>query len=108
MAYERHGLGEHIAPPAVPAAAEHAYHLYVARHDRADELVARLSERGVGARGYYRVPAHRQPAMERWGRDAVLPGTDAAARNNVALPMGPLLSDDEVRQVVEACASGST
>ena len=89
--------------------AEHAYHLYVVRSERADELAAALGERGIGARGYYRVPVHRQPAMARYAAGVPeLPGTDAAARTGLALPMGTGLSDEAVREVVEACASGST
>jgi dTDP-3-amino-3,4,6-trideoxy-alpha-D-glucose transaminase len=85
--------------------AEHVYHLYVARHERADELASALSERGVGARGYYRVPTHRQPAMAEFGADAELPATDEAARTHLALPMGPLLTQEDVREVVGALAS---
>ncbi len=106
-AYERLGLGEHVGLPRPVDGATHAYHLYVARSERADELVAALGERGIGARGYYRVPVHRQPATERFATSA-LPGTDEAARTGLALPMGTGLSEDAVREVVEACASGST
>jgi dTDP-3-amino-3,4,6-trideoxy-alpha-D-glucose transaminase len=94
-AYERLGLGDHAALPQPTEGAQHAYHLYVVRSDR--EL-----ERG---RGYYRTPVHRQPAV---GSDAELPATEEAARTNFALPMGTDLSEDQVRQVVEECASGST
>jgi dTDP-3-amino-3,4,6-trideoxy-alpha-D-glucose transaminase len=81
--------------------------MYVARSERADELAAALNERGVGARGYYRTPVHRQPAMRGFAAPE-LPGTEEAARSHLALPMGTLLSDEAVREVVEACASGST
>ncbi len=106
-AYERRGLGEHVALPQPVKGAEHAYHLYVARSDRADELAAALTERGIGARGYYRVPVHRQPATRRYAT-ADLPGTDEAARTGLALPMGTGLPEEAVGEVVEACASGST
>ena len=56
-------------------------------------------------RGYYRTPVHRQPAV---AAAVELPATEEAARTNFALPMGTDLSEDQVRQVVEACASGST
>ena len=63
-AYERAGhrraASRRCAPPT---GAEHVYHLYVARSERADELAAALGERGIGARGYYRTPAHRQAPM---------------------------------------------
>ena len=93
-AYERLGLGEHAVLPAESLGARHAYHLYVVR---APHLP-------VG-RGYYRVPVHRQPAI---AADADLPATEEAARTNVALPMGPDLSEEQVREVISQCASGST
>lgn len=92
--YERLGLGDHVALPRPVAGATHAYHMYVVRGN----------DLPLG-RGYYRVPVHRQPAI---GSDAHLPATEEAARTNVALPMGPELTEDQVRTVVEACASGST
>ena len=93
-AYERLGLGEHVVLPGAAPGAHHVYHLYVVR---ADSLPL--------GRGYYRVPVHRQPAVR---SDADLPATEEAARTNFALPMGIDLTDAEVREVVAACASGST
>ena len=104
-AYEREGLGRHAALPRAVKGADHAYHLYVVRHERPAELEHALAERGVAARGYYRVPVHRQPAL---AVEADLPGTEEAARTHLALPMGTRLSDEQVREVVAACASGST
>lgn len=107
--YERQGLGEHVALPEPVDGAEHVYHLYVGRHERADELVATLNQAGVGARAYYRVPVHRQPAMARFAAETPdLPGTEEAARTGLALPMGTALADEAVAEVVAACASGST
>jgi dTDP-4-amino-4,6-dideoxygalactose transaminase len=108
-AYERHGLGEHVELPEPAPGAEHVYHLYVVRHRRGDDLRDLLSAREIGARAYYRVPTHRQPATAVYAPDGLeLPGTDEAARTHLALPMGTQLSEDSVREVVKACASGST
>ena len=93
-AYERLGLGELAVLPRPTDGAEHAYHLYVVRSER--EL--------PHSRAYYRTPVHRQPAV---ASDAQLPATEEAARTNFALPMGTDLTEDQVRQVVEECASGS-
>jgi dTDP-3-amino-3,4,6-trideoxy-alpha-D-glucose transaminase len=107
--YVRQGLGEHVELPLAVAGAEHVYHLYVVRSERADELAATLGERGIGARGYYRVPVHRQPATAAYaGGGLRLPGTDEVARSHLALPIGPELTEDQIREVVAACASGST
>jgi dTDP-3-amino-3,4,6-trideoxy-alpha-D-glucose transaminase len=104
-AYEREGIAAHAAPPRAVEGAEHVYHLYVVRHERADELASGLAEQGVGARSYYRVPVHRQPAMAAFGADTDLPGTEEAARTHLALPMGPLLTDVQVREVIRVLAS---
>ncbi|MGH2715218.1 MAG: DegT/DnrJ/EryC1/StrS family aminotransferase [Thermoleophilaceae bacterium] len=92
-AYERLGLGDHVALPHEVSGSTHVYHLYVVRAERLP----------IG-RGYYRVPVHRQPAI---AADVDLPGTEEAARTNFALPMGVDLKERQVREVV-ACASGST
>ena len=94
-AYERLGLGQHAMLPKATEGAEHAYHLYMVRSER---------ELPMG-RGYYRTPVHRQPAVR---SGAELPATEEAARTNFALPMGTDISEEQVRQVVEECASGST
>lgn len=107
-AYERHGLGRLVSLPRPTAGARHVYHLYVVRHERADELAAALARAGIGARAYYRRPVHLQPAMAPF--DGTPPpgglgGTDEAARTHLALPMGPDLDEQAIAAVVEACAS---
>jgi dTDP-3-amino-3,4,6-trideoxy-alpha-D-glucose transaminase len=94
-AYERLGMGEHAVLPRDGGAARHIYHLYVVRSERELPL----------GRGYYRVPVHRQPAI---GSSVDLPVTEEAARTNYALPMGKDLTEEQVAEVVAACASGST
>ena len=101
-AYERAGLGEHVRLPRATAGAEHVFHLYVVRASDADELVARLADAGVAARGYYRTPVHRQPPMRRFAGEP-LPVTDEIAATNLALPMGPRLTPEQVETVVAAC-----
>jgi dTDP-4-amino-4,6-dideoxygalactose transaminase len=79
----------------------------VVRHPQPAELERRLKERGIGARRYYTRPVHLQPAMERFGGSSLdLPGTEEAAAANLALPMGTALTEEQLAEVVEACASG--
>ncbi len=99
--YEEAGLGELVTLPVVADGAEPAWHLYVVRSERADELVAGLSAAGIGARGYYRTPVHRQAAMRAFA-GADLPVTDELARTHVALPMSPVLSAEQAAEVVRA------
>jgi len=106
-AYEQAGLGDLVALPLAAPGAEPAWHLYVVRHPEPDGLIADLDNAGVQARGYYRTPVHRQPAMAQWGHAAELPATDELARTNVALPMSPVLSSGQAREVVDAVRRAS-
>jgi dTDP-4-amino-4,6-dideoxygalactose transaminase len=103
--YAEAGLGELAALPVAAPGADPAWHLYVVRHERADELARALGEAGIGARAYYRVPAHRQPAMREWGAGVELPGTEQAARTNLALPMSPVLTRAQADEVVAAAGA---
>jgi dTDP-3-amino-3,4,6-trideoxy-alpha-D-glucose transaminase len=105
--YAEHGLDgiDGLSVPSATQGAEHVYHLYVVRHERADDLVAALARENVEARGYYRRPVHLQPGMRRYASGRPLLGTEEAARTNVALPMGPELSEGSVAEVVAACES---
>jgi dTDP-4-amino-4,6-dideoxygalactose transaminase len=105
--YGEAGLEQHVTVPLVPDGAEPAWHLYVVAHPRADALAAKLQAYEIGARGYYRTPVHRQPALAPYLRAPVsLPVTDELARTNIALPMGPVLGRREVEAVVAAIDRG--
>jgi dTDP-4-amino-4,6-dideoxygalactose transaminase len=106
QAYADAGIERYVEPPAVPEGAEPAWHLYVATHPRADELIAGLGERGIQARSYYRTPLHRQKAMAPYApaRAGALPVTEELARTNLALPMSPTLDSERTSEVVAALA----
>jgi dTDP-3-amino-3,4,6-trideoxy-alpha-D-glucose transaminase len=101
-AYAAAGLGELVDLPRATDGASPAWHLYVVRHAAADALAAALGEAGIGHKAYYRVPAHRQPAMREWGSGADLPATDEVARTHLAIPMSPVLSREQAEEVVAA------
>jgi len=98
--YREAGLGELVGLPR--ALGEPAWHLYVIRHERVDELAGALKAAGIGHKVYYRVPTHEQPAMREFAPDHELPGTAEAARTHVAIPMSPVLSREQADAVVAA------
>jgi dTDP-4-amino-4,6-dideoxygalactose transaminase len=100
--YEASALAGLCALPRATDRSDPAWHLYVIRSERADELETALRAGGIEARAYYRVPIHRQPAML---ADLTLPGTDEAARTNLALPISPVLSETQVSEVVAAISA---
>jgi hypothetical protein len=64
----------------------------VVRDASADALAEALKAAGVGQKAYYRVPAHRQPAMREWAQGVVLPATEEVAATHLAIPMSPVLT----------------
>jgi dTDP-4-amino-4,6-dideoxygalactose transaminase len=105
QAYLDAGLAEHVTVPVVPEGAIPAWHLYAVTHPRADELLSALAGADVQARGYYRVPLHRQSAMAPFvSAQLELPVTDALAADNIALPISPVLGAEQAHEVVAAIA----
>ena len=103
--YADAGLGDLVTLPSPAPGTDPAWHLYVIRHPEADRLAASLSAAGIGCRGYYRTPVHRQVAMQPYNAGADLPVTDELARTHLALPMSPVLSAQDAREVVAAAAA---
>ena len=99
--YAEAGLGELAALPQPVDGCDPAWHLYVIRHERSDALAEALAAAGIGCKAYYRVPLHRQAAMQPWS-DVDLPGTDEAARTHLAIPMSPVLTGEQAAEVVAA------
>jgi len=108
--YRGAGLGEveGVALPTPTAAATPAWHLYVIAHREAARLEGVLNATGVGCRGYYRTPVHRQQAMREWGQGVELPGTEEAAATHLAIPMSPVLSAGQAQEVTAAIARAVT
>jgi dTDP-3-amino-3,4,6-trideoxy-alpha-D-glucose transaminase len=78
----------------------------VAGHPDADAKLKLLNDAGVEARGYYRVPLHRQPAMApyvtRQNGALELPVTEELARTGLALPISPVFTRAQADEVVAA------
>jgi dTDP-4-amino-4,6-dideoxygalactose transaminase len=94
-----------VRPLAQSPQARHVFHQYVIRAQRRDDLRKFLSERKVGTEIYYPLPLHLQPVFGYLGLKAGdLPVAEQAAREVLALPMFPELTEAEIRWVVESVA----
>ncbi len=103
--YADAGLGDHARLPQPLPGSRPAWHLFVVAHPAVEALEAALAGAGIEHKRYYRTPVHRQQPMLRWSEGAELPGTEEAARTHLAIPMSPVLTREQVEQVVAAAAA---
>lgn len=83
----------------------HIFHQYVIRAQRRDELRAFLKSRGIGSEVYYPIPLHLQPVFAYLGyKEGDLPEAERAAKEVLALPVFPELTNAELNAVVGAIA----
>jgi dTDP-4-amino-4,6-dideoxygalactose transaminase len=91
--------------PYTAALAHHVFHQYVIRAYRREELREFLAARKIATEIYYPIPLHLQPCFVYLGyREGDFPHAERAAKEVLALPMFPELTEDEQRWVVESIA----
>ena len=96
---------EGIVLPYTDPRAGHVFHQYVIRAPRRDALRQYLQERQIGSEIYYPIPLHLQPCFAYLGyREGDFPEAERAAKEVLALPMFPELTEDEERWVVASVA----
>jgi dTDP-4-amino-4,6-dideoxygalactose transaminase len=100
--YRSAGLGDVAQLPQPVGGSAPAWHLFVVGHPRVEELEAAFAAADIGCKPYYRTPVHRQAAMRAWAPAGDLPGTEEAARTHLAIPMNPLLTEQQVGEIVAA------
>lgn len=87
--------------PRIMAQRSHVYHQYTLRVLPAfpltrDELAAALNARGIGTGIYYPIPVHQQAAVGEYAwTKCSLPRAEECAAQVLALPVHPLVTNDE-------------
>ena len=105
-AFTSAGLLDRVTLPAEPFASSglrdhHIFHQYVIRVANRDAIMARLTEQKIGCAIYYPVPLHLQECFAYLGHNAGdFPVSEQAAKESLALPIFPGLTQDEIAEVV--------
>jgi dTDP-4-amino-4,6-dideoxygalactose transaminase len=92
-----------IQLPQTSRQAHHVFHQYVVRAYRRDELRKFLAARKIGTEVYYPIPLHLQPCFVYLGYlEGDFPEAERAAKEVLALPMFPELTEEEQKWVVKS------
>lgn len=77
----------------------HVFHLFVIRTQNRNELQQFLNEKGIETLIHYPVPPHQQKALPHWNHLS-FPITEMIHNEVLSLPMSPIMTDDEVTEVI--------
>ena len=92
-------------PPPSPvgpgAELPNVWHVFPVRCPRRDAFQRYLTEKGVQTVIHYPIPPHRQPAYVEW-HSLSLPVTERIHETILSLPISPVMTDDEVAEVIAA------
>ena len=78
----------------------HVFHLFVIRTENRTNLQTYLLENGIQTMIHYPVPPHKQKAFSQWN-DLSFPITEKIHNEILSLPIGPVLTDEEVSFIIE-------
>jgi dTDP-4-amino-4,6-dideoxygalactose transaminase len=89
---------------SVECLANHVFHLFVVRTKNRIALQRHLLDSGVQIMLHYPIPPHRQQAYKGWHMPS-LPLTEDIHAEVISLPISPVMSVEQVDQVIAACNS---
>ena len=92
----------HITLPVVGTDNEAVWHVFVVRTKARDALQHYLNNAGVSTLIHYPLPPHQQQAYHEWNQRSY-PITEAIHREVLSLPISPVMSDEQVSGVIDAC-----
>jgi dTDP-4-amino-4,6-dideoxygalactose transaminase len=96
---------DHLSHPLVELPvrlpdAQNVYHIFSILSPQRDKLQQYLTEKGVQTLIHYPIPPHKQECYREWNTLS-LPVTERIHEEELSLPIGPAMTMDEAREVVE-------
>lgn len=98
--YRKNIKNSSIILPNVYAEDAHVWHLFVVRTKQRDNFQKYLLDNKIQTIIHYPIPPHKQECYKLWN-NLSYPITEEIHKSALSLPISPVMSDDEVRKVVE-------
>jgi dTDP-4-amino-4,6-dideoxygalactose transaminase len=99
--YDKAFKKKSVLTPKVKQDVLHAYHLYVARSEKRDELLSYLRHLNILVQVHY-IPVHYQPYYRNQGwNKGDFPVAESFYQQCLSIPMYPSLTDDEQDYVIQ-------
>lgn len=98
--YIEHITHPDVVTPIVKDWDAHVFHIFTIRCKKRDELQKYLADNGVQTIIHYPIPPHKQECYEEWNRFS-FPITEQIHDEELSLPMSPVMTEEEVKTVVE-------
>lgn len=98
--YIEHITNPDIITPIVKDWNAHVFHIFTVRCKKRDELQKYLADNGVQTIIHYPIPPHKQECYKEWNKLS-FPITEQIHNEELSLPMSPVMTEEEVKTVVE-------
>ena len=78
----------------------HVFHVFVVRIENRNEFQQYLADNEIQTLIHYPTPPHKQEAYKEWN-SLSYPTTEKIHNEIISLPISPVMTDEEVKKVVE-------
>ena len=90
---------ENIKLPEYDGSEDHIFHLFVVRVENRVDFIQHLKENNIGSLIHYPIPPHKQAALSEFSH-LKFPVCEQIHDQVVSIPISPVLSNDEVGEVI--------
>lgn len=88
-----------ISIPEIEDELSHVWHIFAVRTDNREKLQEYLTKNEIQTNIHYPVPPHKQDCYKEW-RNESYPISEKIHKEVISLPMSPVLTNEEIRNVV--------
>lgn len=94
-----------LTVPYEDGVGEHVYHQYTLLSEQRDLIMEKLQQQNIGCAVYYPVPLHQQHVFKAECEGLSLPVTESVSSQCFSLPICPMLTEDNIREITTVIRS---